>query len=66
MIFESQLHAHGAGDKQTAARIRHEFQELYFPAEAKWRRKALADCRRAFEGMFTAYGSPQMKQITQS
>jgi hypothetical protein len=55
MIFESQLHWHGAADKSTEAKIRHEFQELYFPAEEKWREKALADCRQAFEGILAAY-----------
>jgi len=55
MVFESQLHWHGAVDKLTEAKIRHEFQELYFPAEEKWREKALADCRQAFEGILAAY-----------
>jgi len=56
MIFESQLHWHGAANKATEDRIRHEFQELYFPAEARWREKAIADCRQAFAGIFKAYG----------
>jgi len=55
MVFESQLHWHGSVDKTTEAKIRHEFQELYFPAEEKWRKKALADCRQAFEGILAAY-----------
>jgi len=56
MIFESQLHWCGTTNKKTAERIHHEFEELYFPAEIKWREKALADCRQSFEGVFTAYG----------
>jgi hypothetical protein len=56
MIFESQLHWHGAKDKKTAEKIRQEFKELYFPAEPKWREKTLTDCRQAFEGVLTAYG----------
>jgi hypothetical protein len=42
--------------RETVAQsIRDEFQELYFPAERKWREKALADCRQALEGILTAY-----------
>jgi hypothetical protein len=55
MVFENQLHWHGAKDNKTAERIRHEFRELYFPAETRWREKALADGRQAFEGIFRAY-----------
>ncbi len=57
MIFESQLHWHGAKDKQTARKICEEFSELYIPAEQKWRKKAIADARQAFEGILSAYGS---------
>jgi len=56
MIFESQLHWYGARDKNTEEKIHHEFSELYFPAEEKWREKALTDCRQAFEGILSAYG----------
>jgi hypothetical protein len=56
MIFESQLHWHGAKDRKTAEKIRREFQELYFPAESKWREKALADGHQAFSGILKAYG----------
>jgi hypothetical protein len=56
MVFESQLQAYGAKDPQAAEKIRREFQELYFPAEQKWREKAVADGRQAFQGILTAYG----------
>lgn len=56
MIFESQLHRFGAKDHATEKKIQREFRELYFPAEWKWREKALADGRRAFEGILTTYG----------
>jgi len=56
MIFESQLDAYGAKDPGAEETIRHEFRELYFPAETKWRKRALADCRQAFEGICTAFG----------
>ncbi len=55
MIFESQLYWYGAQDVHTAEKIRQEFNELYFPAEDKWREKALADCRQAFKGVLSAY-----------
>jgi hypothetical protein len=55
MIFESQVHWHGAKDKKTIEKIRLEFKELYFPAEPKWREKAVTDCRQAFEGILRAY-----------
>jgi len=56
MVFENQLHWHAAKDNKTAERIRHEFGELYFPAEIEWREKALADGRQAFDGILRAYG----------
>lgn len=55
MVFENQLHWHGARDSKTAEKVRHEFRELYFPAETKWREKALADGRQGFEGILRAY-----------
>ena len=55
MIFESQLHWHGAQNERTAEKIRREFQELYFPAEEKWRAKAISDGRQAFAGILSAY-----------
>jgi len=55
MVFESQLHWHGAKDKKTEEKILHEFSEQYFPSEQKWREKAVADCRRACDGILSAY-----------
>jgi hypothetical protein len=55
MILESQLYAYGAKDEKTGDRIRREFQELYYPAEQKWREKAIVDSRQAFEGILSAY-----------
>ena len=55
MVFENQLHWHGAKSELTAQQIRREFEELYFPSEAKWREKALADGRQAFDGILRAY-----------
>lgn len=55
MVFESQLHWHGAKNETTAQQIRREFKELYFPAETKWHQKAFADGRQAFDGILRAY-----------
>ena len=55
MVFENQLHWHGAKSEKAAQQIRKEFEELYFPSETKWRKKALADGRQAFEGILHAY-----------
>lgn len=56
MVFENQLHWHAARNERVAEQVREEFEELYFPAETKWREKALSDCRQAFEGILSAYG----------
>ena len=55
MVFENQLHWHGARNEKVAEQVRKEFDEFYFPSETKWREKALADGRQAFEGMLTSY-----------
>lgn len=55
MIFENQLHWHGAKNERIAEKVRREFQELYFPEETQWREKAIRDCRQAFEGILSAY-----------
>ena len=55
MVFENQLYWHGSKDESVARQVRREFEELYFPSELKWREKALADGRQAFEGILRAY-----------
>lgn len=55
MVFENQLYWHGATSEKAERHIRKEFEELYFPSEMKWREKALADGRQAFEGILRAY-----------
>jgi hypothetical protein len=55
-VLENQLRHHGASSPQAKKEIREEYEELFFPAEAVWREKALADCRQAFEGIFSSYG----------
>jgi hypothetical protein len=55
MVFENQLHWNGAVNDGAANAIRHEFKELYFPADEQWRTKAIADCRQAFTGILASY-----------
>lgn len=54
-ILENQLHWFGASPG-AQERIRHSFQELFFPTEAQWREKAVENARRAFEGILRAEG----------
>ena len=54
-VLENQLRHHGAVSAQAKAQLCAEYEELFFPAESKWREKALADCRQAYEGILSAY-----------
>jgi len=54
-VLENQLRHHGAISPQAEEQIRAEYEELFFPSEGKWREKAFADCRQAFEGISAAY-----------
>jgi hypothetical protein len=55
-VLENQLRHYGAVSSKAEQDIRKEYEELFFPAEEKWREKALADGRQAFEGILSAYG----------
>ena len=55
-ILENRLFQYGASSESLHSMVRKEYEELFFPAETKWREKAIADCRQAFEGVFNAYG----------
>jgi predicted deacylase len=54
-IMHKQLLNHDAKNEKIARTIRKEFEQLFFPAEVRWREKALADGRQAFEGILRAY-----------
>lgn len=54
-ILENQLRQFGAKSASVAQAIRKEYGELFFPSEQRWREKALADGRQAFEGILRAY-----------
>jgi len=51
MINENRVSLYGAISEKEAARVRHDFCELFYPAEEKWREKVLQDARAAFTGI---------------
>jgi predicted deacylase len=55
MILENQMYWYGAQGR-AAARVQHKFRELFVPSAARWRLKATADARQAFEGILRAEG----------
>jgi predicted deacylase len=55
-ILENRLFQFGAKSDGLRNALRKEYEELFFPVEPKWREKAMADCRQAFEGILAAYG----------
>jgi hypothetical protein len=60
-ILENQMRHYGAVSPQAERQIRDEYEELFFPAETKWREKAIADCRQAFDGILSAFGILQQR-----
>jgi len=55
MVWENQLFWHGAENAAARRMALHEFNELYFPSELRWREKALADGRQGFKGILSDY-----------
>jgi hypothetical protein len=56
MVRENQIFWHGAKSKRTEEGIRDDFIESFYPAEQKWRDKALADADQAFKGILQWFG----------
>lgn len=56
MILENQLHHYGTPKTGVRAAVEREFRELYFPQEARWQAKAVADARQALSGILSAEG----------
>jgi hypothetical protein len=54
MINENRVSHHGAASEKVAEKARYDFCELFFPAEKRWREKALLDARQAFTGILKA------------
>ncbi len=55
MVMENQAYWHGASERMRV-RVERDFRELFFPQEERWRAKAVADARQAFEGILAAEG----------
>ncbi len=56
MVWENQLHWHGAATAEAQAAVAEEFRELFEPSEPGWRIKAVADANEAFAGILRAEG----------
>lgn len=56
MVLANQLRHHGAVQPGVAAEVRRRFEALYVPDAVDWREKALADARRALEGILRTEG----------
>ncbi len=54
-VLENQLRHHGATNPEAEEDIRKEYEELFFPADATWREKAIKDGRQAMEGILQAF-----------
>jgi len=56
MVLENQMYWYGAANEKLARRVKHDFEELFNPGAADWRRKAVADADKAFEGILSGEG----------
>jgi hypothetical protein len=56
MILENRLYWFDPSGSPARERIQHDLQELFAPEEQRWREKAMADARQAFEGILSAEG----------
>lgn len=54
-ILENQNRHYGSTSPEAARQVLSEYRELFMPDEARWREKAAADCRQAYEGIFSAF-----------
>jgi hypothetical protein len=64
MVLENRLHWYGDGSERVRERVARGFQELFAPQEARWRAKAVADARQAFEGILRAEGFLAAESVT--
>ncbi len=56
MIYINQADQMGSNSPKINTRISKEFLEMFYPTSNTWREKAIADCRQAFSGVFSAEG----------
>jgi hypothetical protein len=54
-VFENTLRWHGGSDAMREW-MKREYDELFLPSDPKWRQKAAADARQAFNGILQAEG----------
>jgi hypothetical protein len=55
-ILENRVHQHDAKTESIRKAVEKEYEELFYPAEQKWREKAMQDCRQAMNGVFKDFG----------
>jgi hypothetical protein len=56
ILWENQLHHHGAAREDMVEKLRGEFTALYAPRGPSWQKKAIADTRLALQGILQAEG----------
>jgi hypothetical protein len=56
MVFENQVHWHGARNDAAARKVRREFENLYIPSRKEWRTRVLDDARQGLDGILKAAG----------
>ena len=56
MILENQSFQYNCKSRRTDMKVRDRFIELYNPSEVRWKEKALADCRQAYQVIFQTFG----------
>ncbi len=57
LVLENQLYHFGATHTATAAWIREEFRDLFFPRRPEWRRQAAQQAHRALTSILAAFAS---------
>ncbi len=53
MIIENQNYRHGAIHPAVAAEVKRRFVELYYPSDPEWKKRALENARRAWNGILS-------------
>ncbi len=56
MVFENQVHWHGAASAALQRQVAADFEAMFFPHAPRWQAKAVADARQAYEGILRTEG----------
>ena len=56
MIYINQADQQGSTSERVEQRIHDQFVEMFFPSSHAWRKKAIADCRQAYQGILKIEG----------